>query len=126
MPTSQHFALIILLCTQSMFPQCLQEAELDPKMKVKVMTTLVSTTTTMTMITSTTMVMIIMMTHLAYGKSATKEIEIIEIFSDSSNAFSSDVGFIPSTRKKIIPQAISQHNRHGKTLHASVKTPSGI
>jgi hypothetical protein len=62
----------------------------------------------------------------AYGQSATKEIEIIEILSDSSNASSSDVRFIPSTRKKIIPQAISQNNKHGKTLHASVKTPSGI
>jgi hypothetical protein len=62
----------------------------------------------------------------AYGKSATKETEVIEISSDSSNASSSYVGFIPPTRKKSIPQAISQHNRHGKTLHASVKTPSGM
>jgi hypothetical protein len=62
----------------------------------------------------------------AYGKSATKETEVIEILSESSNASSSYVGFIPSTRKKSIPQAISQHNRHSKTLHASVKTPSGM
>jgi hypothetical protein len=62
----------------------------------------------------------------AYGKSATKETEVIEILSDSSNASSSYVGFIPSTRKKSIPRAISQHERHGKTMHASVKTPSGM
>jgi hypothetical protein len=61
------------------------------------------------------------------GKSASKEVDIIEISSDSSSASSPNHVFVPSLRSNILLKRSSQQSgKHDHTLHAATyKSPSG-